>query len=362
MPAALLALAGALYLIASSSGAGWLYTIPATLVAVLLVSAIGPLYSLRGIEVRRVSPATATAGRPLRCTLEVSNTGRLPRHLLEIQDNLAGGEGGIVVPRVKGSQTFRVEYEIAGSRRGVYEGGEMLLASSSPFGLIYSRRRVEARSPITVRPHPLEVAELPNALESAGGDGEEAEPHRGSGEELWGTREYRPGDPARLVAWRKSARTMHAGGLTVTEFAHNSIPPLSVSIDLNPTAPEEARETAISVAASFMLRALAEGRGVTAQAGPQSLPFPEEPSPAHVLDWCAALEPAWRTQGQSADITVLPTLRNLEIPETGMVVLVSCHSLEGKGAWMSQREEKDLVAGLESAGKGVIVVNEEPAA
>jgi uncharacterized protein (DUF58 family) len=73
-----------MYLIAANSGAGWLYVVAAGIGAVMLVSVPVPLWNLRGIEVTRRAPARATAGEPFECTLEVRNTRRLARHLLEI--------------------------------------------------------------------------------------------------------------------------------------------------------------------------------------------------------------------------------------------------------------------------------------
>src|SRR5215212_5702684 len=83
-------LAFILYLIATNSGAGWLYVVAAVIGAVVIVAAPLPWWNVRSIEVERRAPLQATAGEPLECTVEVRNTGRLPRHLLEIEDRFAG--------------------------------------------------------------------------------------------------------------------------------------------------------------------------------------------------------------------------------------------------------------------------------
>src|SRR5215218_10593121 len=82
-----------LYLIATNSGAGWLYVVAAGIGAVVIVSAPLPWWNVRGLEAERRAPVQATAGEPIECTLELRNTGRLPRHLLEIEDLFAGGAG-----------------------------------------------------------------------------------------------------------------------------------------------------------------------------------------------------------------------------------------------------------------------------
>src|SRR5215216_4261369 len=83
-----------LYLIATNSGAGWLYVVAAGIGAVLAVSAPLPWWNVRGVEATRRAPVVATAGEPFECSLEVRNTGRLARHLLEVEDRFAGTRDG----------------------------------------------------------------------------------------------------------------------------------------------------------------------------------------------------------------------------------------------------------------------------
>src|SRR5918998_5840850 len=94
-----------LYLIATNSGAGWLYVVAAGVGAVLAVSAPLPWWNVRGVEVTRRAPVVATAGEPFECALEVENTGRLPRYLLEVEDRFAGDTGRAVAVRVRRDET-----------------------------------------------------------------------------------------------------------------------------------------------------------------------------------------------------------------------------------------------------------------
>lgn len=346
-----------LYVIATTSGAGWLYVVSATVGAVVLVSALAPLYNVRGLEVKRRAPLVGTAGESLRCSMEVRNTGRLGRHLIEVSDDFAGDTGRGVVARVKRGGTERFEYTVENPRRGVYSGGEVLLRSSAPFGLFTGRRRLRVASSATIHPRTFDVAGLPRPA-SANATGAEREEssrmHRGLGGELWGVREYRPGDPTRLIAWRQSARSLAAGRLSVVELAQETSPPLGVAVCLDPRAPFGAREMAVSAAASLMLRALAEGREVAADAGPQHHEFPENPDPDAVLDWCAGLVPSGQPRMDGATVEILPSLKAIRTPEAGTVVLVSCHEFAGaerSGPWMTPDEERTFLDGAESGGR-----------
>ena len=56
-----------LYLIATNSGAGWLYVVAAGVGAVLAVSAPLPWWNVLGVEVTRHAPVVATAGETHIC-------------------------------------------------------------------------------------------------------------------------------------------------------------------------------------------------------------------------------------------------------------------------------------------------------
>lgn len=358
-PALLVCLGLVLYLIATTSGAGWLYVVASGVVGVVLVSALAPLWNVRGVEVERKAPTVGTAGEPLACEMRVRTTGRFARHLLEMRDGFAGGAGSGVVARVGRGATETFGYEIEGPRRGVYDGGEVVIESSAPFSLFRGRRRRWAPSGTTVYPRTFEVAGLPRpaAADNGGAEREEAsEMHRGLGGEFWGVREYRPGDPARLIAWRQSARSLASGRLSVVELAQETVPPLSISVDLDPRAPSEAREMAVSATASIMLRALGEGRVVLADAGPQRATFPEAPDPDAVLAWCAGLGPAPPPEAGETGIAIVPSLKRDRLPTAASVVLVSCYGFAGAGPWMTPEEERTFVEAVEASGRTAAVL------
>ncbi|MEJ7872021.1 MAG: hypothetical protein WKF67_07155, partial [Rubrobacteraceae bacterium] len=160
-PALIICLGVVLYLIATNAGAGWLYVVSAIIGAVVAISALAPWWNVRGIETTRRAPVLATAGEPFECTLEVKNTGRLARHLLEIEDRFAGDIGRAVVVRVGRGKPEVARYTIENPRRGVYTGGDLILESGAPFGLFYKRRKALVASEIVVYPRTFEVAGLP---------------------------------------------------------------------------------------------------------------------------------------------------------------------------------------------------------
>src|SRR5918997_792764 len=359
-----------LYLIATNSGAGWLYVVTAGMGGVVLVAALLSRWNVRGVEaVVRHAPVVATAGEPFECSLEVRNKGHLARHLLEVEDRFAGDTGRAVAVRVRRDESEVVRYTLDNARRGIYRGGDVVVESGAPFGLFYGRRRGWAASDIVVYPRTFEVAGLPpSAVADAEREdkSESSTLRRGHGGELWGVREYRPGDPARLVAWKRSARGLSVGKLAVVELAQETHPPFVVTLNLDDSAPQEVREMVISIGASLLLYGLSEGREVRAYAGSENPPFPEEVSPDSILTWCAALQASRPPDQEGASVEVRPSTRNVDIAgkpqpspmpgasEAQGVVLVSCHEFAGPSpTWMSPEEERDFIGRTEANGRRV---------
>src|SRR5215211_7230564 len=357
-----------LYLIATNSGAGWLYVVAAVMGAVVIVSAPLPWWNVRGIEVERRAPVQATAGEPFECVLEIKNTGRLARNLLEVEDRFAGGTGRAGAVRVGRQKPGIIRYTLENPRRGIYPGGEIIVESGAPFGLFYGRRRRQVASGIVVYPRIFDVAGLPPSamVDVERGDRSESSTlHRGYGGEFWGVREYRPGDPARLVAWKRSARGLPAGRLAVVELAQETHPPFVIALNLDPRAPREAREMVVSMGASLLLFGLREGREVRAYAGTRNPPFPEEVTQDNVLTWCAGLRASPPPDPEGMSVEVRPSTKKTDttrkprpspLPgasEAQAVVLVSCHEFAGPGRWMSPEEELEFMNRTEANGRRV---------
>jgi uncharacterized protein (DUF58 family) len=361
-PAFVVVLGVVLYLIASNVGAGWLYVVVAALLGMVLVSIPLPWLAVRRIELRRQAPVVATAGEPFDCTLELKNTGRLPRFMVETLDSFAGDTGRAVAVRLRGGRPETVRYTVENPRRGIYAGGEIVLESRAPFGLFCGRRRIRVASETVVYPRTFDVASLSpwSERDAEPGDGSESSTlHRGHGGEFWGVREYRPGDPARLIAWKRSARGLPSGRLAVIELARETHPPFALALDLDASAPPEAREMVVSAGASLLLYALAEGREVYANAGPDNPPFPEDTTPDTVLTWCAALRPSGPPSPSGASVEILPSTRKEDNTEAGSLVVVSCQEFAGPGPWMTPEQEREFVKDAETKGRTATLLGPE---
>lgn len=104
-------------------------------------------------------------------------------------------------------QTIRVYGSITPSRRGRYSVRQIRLSSRFPFGLLHKTLIFECHRQMMVMPYQLTIK--PGLVRIEQGIGEKVRKRtRSSGvsNEYWGMREYKPGDPMRLIAWKQSAR------------------------------------------------------------------------------------------------------------------------------------------------------------
>jgi uncharacterized protein (DUF58 family) len=188
------------WLVAHSSGQGWVQALGDVVAAGILVGLVGPWLALRRIRLRITSaPSDATAGRPVE--VEVHTSG--PVRLTPLTP--AGP------PRLDGPLTLLAD------RRGVYHSVVVEVATAAPFGMQWWSRRVTLPlgNPLYVAPRRGVAARIESFLPDEG-DHQRGRTRRNSGDgDLRAPRPYRPGDSRRLAHWPATA---HTGELMVREL------------------------------------------------------------------------------------------------------------------------------------------------
>ena len=240
--------AGALYIIARSTGAGWDIVLLCALVAVLGIAAVWPGIALSGVGAVATAPQDATVGRVLTVRVDMTGRARGLRVRVAIDPEHPGHWTSADAP-------CRGETALIPMQRGVFSDLVIDVRSSSPLGLVgWSRRvRVHLDRPIEVAPRtiPMRFEPVRGADQRA-----DAQPRSSaSGQEVTrGVREYVDGDAIRLVHWPATART---GEVMVRELEGPQRPRLVVAVDLR--GPEPDAEIAASRASGLALAALASG-------------------------------------------------------------------------------------------------------
>ncbi len=268
-------------LAAINSQASLLFGVFGLMIGVLLVSGVISRWVLRGVTIERRPPETAQVGRLTRIRYRVDNRKRFwPTFSLTIAELDVGGRGKVFdrqphayVLHVAGGMAAEVAADIVPVHRGWIELDRLQLSTSFPFGFIKRAivRRVSDRLLVGPPRTPLEPTAL-NHFFSAESTGLSQRPRTGGNDELFGLREYRPGDSPRDVHWRRSARLLAvpkasrtAAPLVVRQM-HRVSPPRLVVIPVM-RAREQTKESLAEVeknlAVAASLIAGAADRGIS---------------------------------------------------------------------------------------------------
>lgn len=166
-------------------------------------------------------------------------------------------------------------------RRGPVGARKWILETGDPLGF-FRRRGPGIDSELAlVLPRFAALMERPRAREL---EASLAAPRSGSGTEMFGVREYRPGDPLRRIHWRSSARH---GELIVREFEPPGVQTLGIFCDPAPPTPEAADQIARLAASEAWDCLRTGGRVVVWAPGAEPSRPDESRSLWAILEWLA---------------------------------------------------------------------------
>jgi len=254
------------YFSASNREQPLLWLMAALLFSSLIAGLLWPYWLMHNLSVIRTGPERAKEGEAVIFNVEITNSGWMPRFMIEVVDRLPFVRGSQTVDsktektlgvvayiRAGGIQTF--EAKIICENRGYYQLGPVSLLSSFPFGLTEVRQIKKGQlESLIVYPRVFPILSLPLL-------GCADEIHRGdvflpegSGvAEFSGLREYRHGDNPRHVHWLATARYNE---LMVMEFEPLASASLCIAMDVSKSANvgkgnHASFEYAVSIAASI---------------------------------------------------------------------------------------------------------------
>jgi len=248
----------AIGLAATNTGNNLLFLVLGLLLASIIVSGILSEQSLREVRVERRLPAVAIAGQPALIGLLARNgKARAPSFSLEVREARGDvpGRGFLIV--LPARQAAEVAYRFVPERRGVHRFAQIEVATRAPFGLFEKSRPVDAPAELVVFPRQVPPpATAPRALAR---EGESPEDRIGLGLEVHSLRDHRPGEDARSIHWRSSAR---AGRLIGVDREQERRKQVCVVLDQRRLSGEPL-ERAVEVAAALVSRELDAGAEVS---------------------------------------------------------------------------------------------------
>jgi uncharacterized protein (DUF58 family) len=322
------ALAAVVEYYGTTSQVPWLYLLASWIVALIVTSFVYASWNRAGLVLDlRVRGSRSAPGSPIEeLPTHLLRDGPLPAPVFEGDSmqmdtglkttgaprgparlkGLIGAEhisaGTGLVPRSGWSHPI----ELHGMSRGPVGAREWVVESSDLVGMFRSRRTSPDAEVALVLPRFASLAHRPQAREL---EASVAAPRAGSGTELFGVREYRPGDSLRRIHWRSSARH---GELVVREYEPPGVQTLGIFCDPKPGAAIVADQIA-RIAASEAWDCLRNGGRVVLWG-----PGLEPSAPGEARSLWAALEwlaryPAAATPGEDVD----PPVVSLAVAVTG---------------------------------------------
>jgi uncharacterized protein (DUF58 family) len=241
---------------ASNTMAGWLYVMSGITLALLAISAILPVRSLRPLRVHRQTIEPVSVGDQITVELEIENPTHQPKTLLQVQDVLPYVLGKPAVQSIEmipPHGLYRWVYYQPAQKRGIYHWEEVQLRTGAPLGLFWCRRTRSAKAKAIVYPTILSLTRCPLVDELGAQESLLLHSQRRSQMATEGItrnlRPYRFGDPFRLIHWRSSARLgeLRVRELEVTTGGQEIIVALDSAGAWNPDEFEQAASVAASL-------------------------------------------------------------------------------------------------------------------
>ncbi|MEG4217057.1 DUF58 domain-containing protein [Microcoleus sp. Pol14C6] len=241
---------------ATNTMSGWLYVLSGGGLALLGVAAVLPGKSLRSLEVRRRPIEPVSAGDRITVELEIENSARQPKTLLQVVDILPFVLGEPVVRPIEviePNSIYRDTYYLEVRQRGVYRWQEVNLRTAAPLGLFWCRRSRPVKAVAVVYPQVLPLSACP-LIDRIGQEDSPQFYNRSRSQTATegltrNLRPYRHGDPTRLIHWRTSARY---GELRVRELeVAAGGQEIIIALDSAAAWQPEEFERAVTVAASL---------------------------------------------------------------------------------------------------------------
>lgn len=241
---------------ATNTMAGWLYVLSGMMFAMLGLNAVASIQNLKKLEIQRFPITTVSAGDQLTIELTIKNLSKDLKTLIQITDQLPfvlSKPLTTAIETIPPNTTYKWIYYAQTKKRGVYYWHELQLRTAAPLGVFYCSRIREIPTKAIVYPQVLPLKNCP-LIDSVGRE----ESAKMQSDRLYqaategitkALRQYRFGDPIRLIHWRSSARF---GELQVRELeVITGGQEVIICLDNSPLWNEEYFEEAVIAAASL---------------------------------------------------------------------------------------------------------------
>lgn len=222
--------------------------------------------AVTNISIRRIlTSKSATTGDEIREEIYLTNRGRLPILLIELDDHSTlPGYTASVAENLDARQTKRWFSTGTALRRGLFQLGPMTVRTGDPFGIFLAEFEFPQRSTFVVYP-PISV--MPDFQIPAGsqfGNTRSLERTQQITSDASSIREFVPGDPLKRIHWLSTART---GRIMVKEFDLEPSAGVWIILDMQRSVhagsgDESTEEYAVKIASALTYQQIRDGKAV----------------------------------------------------------------------------------------------------
>ena len=204
-----------------------------SLCGILFSSFILALFSLYGIEVKRVPNRDGERGRRVFLPVTLINRTRRYRQSVIIREKcpfVEGGTNNFPVPPLGPKEELIVDRWMPAASRGYYKLRKITLIGGDPAGLFSRRRTFLLTGAVMIYPEIASLTWLPIKIHKRAMPAVEGRllGVSGQGPERFGIRGYRSYDEVRFIHWKASASKRH---LMVKEFEANTVDEVNILLD-----------------------------------------------------------------------------------------------------------------------------------
>ena len=212
----------------------------------------------KGLSGRLINPGHHyQAGSTFEINAEIVNNSILPRPFIRLKlvTRLPVINNNAMINLHPGG-IYYWQIKVDKPQRGHYKLGPLIAELSDPFGLLRVPNILDREADVLIYPRVVDLSAFWTGFKASSGIGENNWFNRGSGNVIFGVREYAPGDGLNRIHWRSTA---HTGQLIVKEFDSDQAKKVWVILDLNRRSHtgkglESTEEYSITIAASVLKR------------------------------------------------------------------------------------------------------------
>lgn len=207
---------------ATNTMAGWLYVLSGMLLSLLGLNFVIAIQTLKHIQVKRLPIRPVSAEDELTLDIIIKNPTKKPKTLIQVTDKIPPSLGEEIkhsLEVIPPEAEIQLTTYISTKKRGIYHWQDITLSSAAPFGLFCCSRNRYTEGKAVVYPQVLPLQTCPLVDNIGDEESRKKESNRLYINATEGVtkalRQYRYGDPIRLIHWRTSARF---GDLQVREL------------------------------------------------------------------------------------------------------------------------------------------------